>query len=85
MTLQAQAAKTEYFQWLAFQSGLQSRLFDDGVVIDLMKIIFIIIYFSSERRHYDSFPDFTPSSDANWYNMILFILALTSVALKEIP
>ena len=27
---------------------------------------FIIIYFSSERRHYDSFPDFTPSSDANW-------------------
>ena len=24
------------------------------------------VYFSSERRHYDSFPDFTPSSDANW-------------------
>ena len=24
-----------------------------------------VIYFSSERRHYDSFPDFTPSSDAN--------------------
>ena len=37
--LTLQAAKTEYFQWLAFQSGLQSRLFDDGVVIDLTKII----------------------------------------------
>ena len=46
---------------------LVGKVESGGLDIQLrMDINVIECIFLSQGRHYDSFPDFTPSSDANW-------------------
>ena len=50
------------------QSKLTEKILDWTIKLHQfeMKVILIECIFLSQGRHYDSFPDFTPSSDANW-------------------